>query len=310
MYVVLGIAIVLLVIQSFFLWKYQRQVKDICRQLAFLMEHDSNMMIHREIDAGGIGTLADRLNDLLDLRRKEQKRYLEKEKLIAETYTNLSHDIRTPLTSLDGYFELLEDCTDRGEQKRYLGIIHERIKSLNGMLEELFTFTKLKNESYRLKLEPVCLNRVLKETVFSYYDEWIKLEITPDIRIADSPMYLRGNKQGLERVIQNVIKNGLDHGEKQICIALEEENGCAKLQIGNQTAHPEQINIEHVFERFYKADEARSRTSTGLGLSIAQEMVKRMDGEIAATLEGNEFVIRMLFPLIDPPNEAKNKGVF
>jgi signal transduction histidine kinase len=310
MCVVLGIAIVLLVIQSFFLWKYQRQVKDICRQLAFLMEHDSNMLIHREFDAGGIGTLADRLNDLLDLRRKEQKRYLEKEKLIAETYTNLSHDIRTPLTSLDGYFELLEDCTDRGEQKRYLGIIHERIKSLNGMLEELFTFTKLKNESYRLKLEPVCLNRVLKETVFSYYDEWIKLEITPDIRIADSPMYLRGNKQGLERVIQNVIKNGLDHGEKQICIALEEENGCAKLQIGNQTAHPEQINIEHVFERFYKADEARSRTSTGLGLSIAQEMVKRMDGEIAATLEGNEFVIRMLFPLIDPPNEAKNKGVF
>jgi signal transduction histidine kinase len=256
------------------------------------------MMIHREFDAGGIGTLADRLNDLLDLRRKEQKRYLEKEKLIAETYTNLSHDIRTPLTSLDGYFELLEDCTDREEQKRYLGIIHERIKSLNSMLEELFTFTKLKNESYHLKLEPVCLNRILKETVFSYYDEWIKLEIVPKIRIADSPMYIRGNKQGLERVIQNVIKNGLDHGEKQISIALEEENGCAKLRIGNQTAHPEQINIEHVFERFYKADEARSRTSTGLGLSIAQEMVKRMDGEIAATLEGDEFVIRIRFPVI------------
>ena len=156
----------LLFLQSIIIWKYQRQVKDICRQLAFLMKHDSNMLIHREFSLGGIGMLSDRLNDLLELRRKEKQYYQEKETLIADTYTNLSHDIRTPLTSLDGYFQLMEACENVEEQRRYLNIIHERIHSLNEMLEELFTFTKLKNESYRLELTSCCINRILKETVF------------------------------------------------------------------------------------------------------------------------------------------------
>lgn len=130
------------------------------------------MLIQREFDLGGIGTLSDRLNELLELQRKEKQRYQEKEALIADTYTNLSHDIRTPLTSLDGYFQLMEECENVEDQRRYLNIIHERIHSLNEMLEELFTFTKLKNESYSLELTPCCINRILKETVFSYYDDW------------------------------------------------------------------------------------------------------------------------------------------
>ena len=170
MYIVIGILTGIIILQFIIMWKYQRQVKDICRQLAFLMKHDSNMLINREFDMGGIGTLSDRLNDLLELRRKEKQHYQEKEILIANTYTNLSHYIRTPLTSLDGYIQLMEECENVEDQKRYLSIIHERIHSLNEMLEELFTFTKLKNESYHLELTPCCINRIMKETVFSYYD--------------------------------------------------------------------------------------------------------------------------------------------
>ncbi|MGN0404634.1 MAG: sensor histidine kinase [Bariatricus sp.] len=295
MYIVIGILIGIIVIQWIVLWKYQRQVKDICRQLAFLMKHDSNMMINREFDMGGIGILSDRLNELLELRRKEKQHYQEKEALIADTYTNLSHDIRTPLTSLDGYIQLMEECEDMEEQQRYLSIIHERIHSLNEMLEELFTFTKLKNESYNLELTSCCINRILKETVFSYYDDWLRKGIQPDIQITEELIYIQGNPQGLHRVIQNVIKNGLDHGEKKISIVLEREQNQAVLRIGNQVTCPEQINIDHVFERFYKADAARSKTSTGLGLSIAKELVRRMDGEIRAKIEEKEFIVEIVF---------------
>lgn len=207
MYIVIGILAGIIILQFIIMWKYQRQVKDICRQLAFLMKHDSNMLIQREFDLGGIGTLSDRLNELLELQRKEKQRYQEKEALIADTYTNLSHDIRTPLTSLDGYFQLMEECENVEDQRRYLNIIHERIHSLNEMLEELFMFTKLKNESYSLELTPCCINRILKETVFSYYDDWVRRGIQPDIQITEELLSIAGNKQGLHRVIQNVIKN-------------------------------------------------------------------------------------------------------
>ena len=297
MYIIIGILAGIIILQSIIMWKYQRQVKDICRQLAFLMKHDSNMLIHREFDLGGIGMLSDRLNDLLELRRKEKQYYQEKETLIADTYTNLSHDIRTPLTSLDGYFQLMEACENVEEQRRYLNIIHERIHSLNEMLEELFMFTKLKNESYRLELTSCCINRILKETVFSYYDDWVRREIQPDIQITEEQLYIDGNKQGLSRIIQNVIKNGLDHGEKKIRIVLKREQNRAVLQISNQVTASEQIDIEHVFDRFYKADAARSKTSTGLGLSIAREFVRRMNGEIGAKIEENEFIVEMSFNL-------------
>ena len=297
MYIIIGILAGIIILQSIIIWKYQRQVKDICRQLAFLMKHDSNMLIHREFDLGGIGMLSDRLNDLLELRRKEKQYYQEKETLIADTYTNLSHDIRTPLTSLDGYFQLMEACENVEEQRRYLNIIHERIHSLNEMLEELFMFTKLKNESYRLELTSCCINRILKETVFSYYDDWVRREIQPDIQITEEQLYIDGNKQGLSRIIQNVIKNGLDHGEKKIRIVLKREQNRAVLQISNQVTASEQIDIEHVFDRFYKADAARSKTSTGLGLSIAREFVRRMNGEIGAKIEENEFIVEMRFNL-------------
>ena len=297
MYIIIGILAGIIILQSIIMWKYQRQVKDICRQLAFLMKHDSNMLIHREFGLGGIGMLSDRLNDLLELRRKEKQYYQEKETLIADTYTNLSHDIRTQLTSLDGYFQLMEACENVEEQRRYLNIIHERIHSLNEMLEELFMFTKLKNESYRLELTSCCINRILKETVFSYYDEWVRREIQPDIQITEEQLYIDGNKQGLSRIIQNVIKNGLDHGEKKIRIVLKREQNQAVLRISNQVIASEKIDIEHVFDRFYKADAARSKTSTGLGLSIAREFVRRMNGEIGAKIEENEFIVEMSFNL-------------
>lgn len=127
---------------------------------------------------------------------------------------------------------------------------------------------------------------------FSYYDEWVRMEIQPDIQITEEQLYIHGNRQGLRRVIQNAIKNGLDHGEKKISIVLERDQNQAVLRISNQVTHPEQINIDQVFERFYKADVARSKTSTGLGLSIAKELVSRMDGEIEAKIEKKSLLLK------------------
>ena len=220
MYIVIGILAGIIILQFIIMWKYQRQVKDICRQLAFMMKHDSNMLINHEFDVGGIGKLSDKLNELLELRRKEKQHYQEKEALIADTYTNLSHDIRTPLTSLDGYFQLMEECENIEDQKRYLIIIHERIHSLNEMLEELFMFTKLKNESYSLELTLCCMNRILKETVFSYYDEWVRMEIQPDIQITEEQLYIHGNRQDVMSIANIFRAKIIDVGVDSLIIEL------------------------------------------------------------------------------------------
>lgn len=296
MYIMIGVLSVLILILIGILISYKRQVKDICRQLRFLQECDSNMLITTEMKKGHIGELAELLNTLLKERKKERADYQKKDQMIADIYTNLSHDIRTPLTSLDGYFQLLEETQEENDRKRYIQIIQERIESLKEMLEELFTYTKLQNGTYELKLEPQNVGQILKETVFSYYDDWAEQEISPQFEITEEPVWIRGNKQALRRTIQNIIKNGLDHGNKEIRIQLSRNEKQMERVFQNKIEPGEQIDISRVFERFYKADKARSKSSTGLGLSIAKGFVEKMHGEIAAEIKEDWFCIKISFP--------------
>ena len=296
MYIMIGVLSVLILILIGILISYKRQVKDICRQLRFLQECDSNMLITTEMKKGHIGELAELLNTLLKERKKERADYQKNEQMIADIYTNLSHDIRTPLTSLDGYFQLLEETQEENDRKRYIQIIQERIESLKEMLEELFTYTKLQNGTYELKLEPQNVGQILKETVFSYYDDWAEQGISPQFEITEEPVWIRGNKQALRRTIQNIIKNGLDHGNKEIRIQLSRNEKQMELVFRNKIEPGEQIDISRVFERFYKADKARSKSSTGLGLSIAKGFVQKMHGEIAAEIKEDWFCIKISFP--------------
>lgn len=296
-WIIIGLCIVT-ALQAWMIGTYRRQMKNICRQLSFLMKKDSNMLLTGDVRIGGIGKLLDTLNDYLLVQRKKERYYQEKEKTIANTYTSLSHDIRTPLTSLDGYFQLLETSDTEEEQKKYITIIQDRIKSLKDMLEELFTFTKLKNASFQLELSKCCINQMVKDTIFSYYDEWMEKEIQPHISITDTLLYMKGNEQAIRRVLQNIIKNGLDHGEKEVDISLQEMGQKIVIEIKNKVYHPEDIDITQVFTQFYKADMARSKTSSGLGLSIAKEFVLQMQGEISARIEEEKFCVCIQFDKI------------
>lgn len=296
-WIIIGLCIVT-ALQAWMIGTYRRQMKNICRQLSFLMKKDSNMLLTGDVRIGGIGKLLDTLNDYLLVQRKKERYYQEKEKTIANTYTSLSHDIRTPLTSLDGYFQLLETSDTEEEQKKYITIIQDRIKSLKDMLEELFTFTKLKNASFQLELSKCCINQMVKDTIFSYYDEWMEKEIQPHISITDTLLYMKGNEQAIRRVLQNIIKNGLDHGEKEVDISLQEVEQKIVIEIKNKVYHPENIDITQVFTQFYKADMARSKTSSGLGLSIAKEFVLQMHGEISARIEEKKFCVCIQFDKI------------
>lgn len=300
---------IIVIIMAAVLLKIRAQLRDINDQLDFLYENDTNMLIGTDTNLIYLGQFKQRVNRFVEQWHKKRAEAAKKEQMISDTYTNLSHDIRTPLTSLDGYFQLLKDEKDEKLQAHYIGIIQERITSLKDMLEELFMFTKLKNDTFKLEMDKCCVSRLLKQTVFSYYDEWKMRGIEPVVDICDEQIFILANTQALKRVFQNVIKNGLVHGKSDIEIKLytidsgknagaDRENKVVNIVVSNTIDDPENVDVSQVFERFYKADEARSVTSSGLGLSIAKELVERMGGKINAQIEDNRFCINISYRIV------------
>ena len=225
--------------------------------------------------------------------------YRQKDERLKEAIANLSHDIRTPLTSLSGYFDLLCDCEEEQDEERYQQIIRERIRTLETMLEELFTYTKLQNDAYVLELQKENITKIVCDNILSFYQEIKKRKIEPDIRVEEDNVWIWGNQTAAARIIQNIIRNALLHGSGGLEIRAGRENRIYSFECSNTVENPEEIDVEQVFTRFYKSDSARQAVSTGLGLAITKELAERMGGTICARLEGNCFCIRVEFEIME-----------
>ncbi|MCR5530743.1 MAG: HAMP domain-containing histidine kinase [Lachnospiraceae bacterium] len=300
------IALAILVIaETIWLLVLWRQHLKICRQLQFVREQDSCLLVSVNVEHFGELKLAEEINRTLEDVRERKHELSEKEKLIADAYANLSHDIRTPLTSLDGYVQLLRDATTPAEQARYTAIIRERIETLKELLEDLFTFTKLKNGKYEPELEIISLRSVTAETVLSYYDVWKEAGVDPEIDLTEEVLPILGNELAVKRILQNITKNAMVHGHKSIFVTLRKrDERTAEVVIANPVEHPEEIEISRVFEQFYTADRYHQQASSGLGLAIAKEFTERMNGTIGASLDGNRFFVTITFPLQDKNPEV------
>lgn len=300
------IALAILVIaETIWLLVLWRQHLKICRQLQFVREQDSCLLVSVNVEHFGELKLAEEINRTLEDVRERKHELSEKEKLIADAYANLSHDIRTPLTSLDGYVQLLRDAATPEEQARYTAIIRERIETLKELLEDLFTFTKLKNGKYEPELKIISLRSVTAETVLSYYDVWKEAGVDPEIDLTEEVLPILGNELAVKRILQNITKNAMVHGHKSIFVTLRKrDERTAEVVIANPVEHPEEIEISRVFEQFYTADRYHQQASSGLGLAIAKEFTERMNGTIGASLDGNRFSVTITFPLQDKNPEV------
>ena len=274
---------------------YRRQVKKINQQMDFLQRHQTNLRLTSDLPFPEANQLIDGINQIIDRSREIQQQAQQNETNLKDTITNLSHDIRTPLTSLDGYFQLLLQSDSEQERQRYISIIQTRIDSLKDMLEELFTYTKLQNTSYQLPMEPVDFSKCVYDTVFSFYRDFQEKGISPRTEFCNGHFYIAGNEEALHRAIQNLIKNALEHSHTQISLELFYRENQVGFRCSNDVKHPEEIDIHQVFHRFYKADPARTHSSTGLGLSIAQGLTEQMGGTISASLEQNLFAVQIQF---------------
>lgn len=256
--------------------------------------HKTNMRLTSDLPFSDMNGLIDEINSYADNTRRLQSEVLEGEQSLKETITNISHDIRTPLTSLDGYFQLLLNCGSEDERQRYISIIRERIDSLKDMLEELFTCAKLQNAAYELPMERINASKCVIDAVLSYYEEFGRKNIEPKISFDEKPFYMDGSEEAVKRIVRNIIKNALEHGSENISLSLTAEEGLLKFICSNSTDNPDEIDISQIFGRFYKADSARTHTSTGLGLAIAKGLTEKLGGNISAQLESGIFSVTVI----------------
>lgn len=295
---VLWAAAITVFVLMMIIFAYRRQIRKICRLLAFQKENITNIRLTASLPFSELNELIDRVNEIIDMSHEIERTAQKNEIDLKETITNLSHDIRTPLTSMDGYFQLLVQSESEQERKHYSEVIRNRISVLKEILEELFTYTKLQNEAYVLDLEALDLGKCVRDTVFSFYDELQRKGIVPEIAFYEEPLPILGNEEALHRIIQNIIKNAVEHGNSFISFALTREEAETVFRCSNDVKNPDDIDVSKVFSRFYKANSARTHSSTGLGLFIAKDLTEQMNGKIAAELQDDTFSVEIRFSML------------
>ncbi|MDD6825504.1 MAG: HAMP domain-containing sensor histidine kinase [Oscillospiraceae bacterium] len=277
---------------------YRRQIKKICRQISYIRENETNMKLTSSLDSREIITLTENINELIEVYNERITEVNKKDRQLRAILSGLSHDIRTPLTSLDGYFQIMCESDDATQKERYMTVIRQRIDALKNLLEELFTFSKLQDSDLSVNMEKQQINQIVYDSLFSYYDEFTSEGIEPNIDITDEILFVMGNNIMIQRITENIIKNSLVHSKSMVEVKLFREGDSTVFLCSNDTENPEDIDVSQVFDRFYKADKARTAASAGLGLAIAKQMTEKMNGSISASLNGDIFTITVNFKII------------
>lgn len=229
------------------------------------------------------------LNQLQRARLQRQMQYEKAERRLKQNITSLAHDIRTPLTGAAGYVQLAQECKDPARQERYLETVSDRLGELGDMLEELFLYTKLTSEEFKLNMCELQVLPVLGECLVGFYRQFEEKGISPEVEFESEGLRILADEECLRRIFHNLIQNALLHGRGGITIRQRGHS----LFFENLVSETSRPDTEQIFEQFYKADSARRKGSSGLGLFIVKELVNKMNGSVRAELEGETLRIEI-----------------
>lgn len=283
---ILLLMIFMLAGKVYFLHKSAQEISD-----AFLerLTADTNTLIDISTRDPYMRKLAAEINVQLRLLRKERQRYQQGDLELKEAVTNISHDLRTPLTAINGYLDLLE-CEEKSENvQRYLSQIQNRTEVLKILTEELFRYSVV-TSSQKLTLERVDIVRVLEESLLSFYAVMQEKGIQPEIELPEEPVFCELDSSAVNRIFSNIISNGLKYTEGDLSVVMTNDGD---ITFTNTARNLATVTVGRLFDRFYTVE--ASRNSTGLGLSIAKLLTERMGGSIEASYNDDKLQIKIIF---------------
>lgn len=281
------------------LWKLrlmQRAADEIGAAFCARLTEDSNVLIDISCRDRHMRRLAETVNAQLRLLRSQRLRYSQGDAELKAAVTNISHDLRTPLTAILGYLELLKKEPLGEKAAGYAAVLENRARALEGLTEELFQYSLAAAAGEELRPELLSLNAALEENLADFYTALRGKGIEPELTLPPEPVRRELDKAALNRVIGNILSNAARYSGGDLAVTLTREG---RISFENRAPGLDKIQTERLFERFYTVESARR--STGLGLSIAKLLTERMGGAAWADYENGRLRITVEFP--PPANE-------
>ena len=291
LWVSIGILIAIIIALLVKIHILQKSVKEIEIAFADRLVTDTNVLIDISSSDKNVRRLANTINGQLRKLRTERRRFQQGDLELKNAVTNISHDLRTPLTALSGYLELLEQEEKSESVNRYIEIIKDRVDILTQLSEELFKYSVIISTKNNITKEQVIINTVLEESIAAFYTVLTERNIVPEIQISETKVVRMLDRSALSRVFSNLISNVIKYSDGDLKIVLS-ENG--EIAFSNMASGLDEIQVGRLFDRFYTVEAARK--STGLGLTISETLVEQMKGTISATYENNRLSIHIFFP--------------
>ena len=295
---IIGLSLtILIVILIIFILK-TKEINRLTLELKKLNSEGKIEKLRLSLPNKNIENLIVEINTLIDDKRKMENIYKEKDIELREAIANMSHDLRTPLTSIMGYVYLLnDDKLDKEERKEYLKIIEKRSLVLNDLITNFYGLSRIQADQYEIKFEPVNLELVLGEIIAAFYETLDYKFGEPEINIEEGLGPVLGDKQALNRIFTNLIENIIKHGEGEVKISLKKKNKYIVMEFSNKVEELESKDVNRIFEKFFTKDRMRTGQNTGLGLAIVKLLVEKQGQKIEAKKVGNRLVINIIWSL-------------
>ena len=287
------IIILLLVIIGIFIALYifyASELKNINTQLKKINEAKTNSKILLTSSNKELRKLIIEVNKNIEEKQNSEAIYKRLDLGIRQSIANISHDLRTPLTSVMGYIHLIEDENlEKEERSEYLDVIKNRTRDLEELITSFYDLSRLEGKEYKFEMTSININNIMCEVLGSFYKDLLKSNIKSIVDVEETPYFIIGDNIATKRVISNLVQNIIKYGEGDVIFSLKRNGDYVVTIFENKAEKITKEDVEKLFERFFTADRSRTGKSTGLGLAITKELVQQMGHEIKAELIGDRL---------------------
>lgn len=268
----------------------KNEINNIGKSISSIINTDTNNLITISTNDSELKKLANMLNKSLKELRQLELEYKNGNQELKSSITNISHDLRTPLTAIRGYLDLMDNNNLTEKQIKYLKIIDSKVNDLTELTEQLFDFSKSIDIQNEIKKENICINDILEDSLASFYSLFKEHNITSNIDICKDKVIRLLNENMLKRIFENIISNAIKYSERDFKVKMFDDG---TIEFSNKTDKLDQVSLEKIFDRYYTVRNAKK--SNGIGLSIAKQLVNLSDGKITAKYENGYLIIQVKF---------------